>query len=58
MHRLIDGDTVKVILAAGAPFIVWGAQLELVLRILAGVGAVIYISIKIARLLDSPTDDE
>jgi hypothetical protein len=49
--QVYDMDTAKVIAAASVPFLLWGANLELALRIAGAAAAVLYIVVKTILLL-------
>jgi hypothetical protein len=51
MRDLFDDETCKVLLMAVTPFVVWGAQIELAIKIISSLGAAIYIWTKIVCLI-------
>jgi hypothetical protein len=48
--RLIDLSTFKVMVAAATPYAMWFTNIDIALKVVASIGAVIYIWMKIFYL--------
>jgi hypothetical protein len=50
IRQSMDMETAKVLAVTSAPFLVWGSNLELGLKIATAAGACLYVWIKVWRL--------
>ena len=57
LKAMINLDTAKVVIAAATPYAVWMTNLELALKVTAGIGAVVYIWFKVWLLYRKGSDE-